>query len=58
VAERVAVVVEDEHVLGDRLAQRLEQVRLGQPGDDGQQAMAAAPAGSGGGAQHRQRVLR
>ena len=57
VAERVAVGVLDEHVLGQGLAQRLHQGGLRQPGDGREQAMARAPAGRGGHAQHAARVV-
>ena len=57
VAERVAVGVLDEHVLRHGLAQRLDQRRLGQPGHRREQAVARAPAGRGGHAQHAARVV-
>ena len=58
VAEGVAVAVVHEHVVGHRRAQRIEECRLGQVGDGGEQPMAGLRAGGRGHAQHRARVLR
>jgi hypothetical protein len=57
VAEGVAVVVLDEHVVGHGRAQRLEQRLLGQPRDRRDQPMAGSPAARRGDAQHRARVV-
>ena len=53
VAEGVAIAVVYEHVVGDRLPQRVQERGLGQVGDGGEQPMARPPAGRRCHAQHR-----